>query len=68
MTDDGNDKVKEPRRAWLVNHLNFKRIDNRNAWIGSDWTGSERHLIDQCSSEDFLIKLQNNLAKTEVVS
>jgi hypothetical protein len=54
---------KESHKVWLVNHLNFKIIDDRNSWVGK-----ERHLIDQCSSEDFLIKLQNNLAKTEVVS
>ena len=50
-------------QVWLVNHLNFKIIDDRNSWIGK-----ERHLIDQCSSEDFLIELRNNLTKTEVVS
>jgi hypothetical protein len=51
-------KGKESHKVWLVNHLNFKISDDRNSWVGK-----ERHLIDQCSSEDFLIKLQNNLAK-----
>ena len=54
---------KESHKVWLVNHLNFKISDDRNSWVGK-----ERHLIDQCSSEDFLIELRNNLTKTEVVS
>jgi hypothetical protein len=54
---------KESHKVWLVNHLNFKIIDDKNSWVGK-----ERHLIDQCSSEYFLSKLQENLTKTEVVS
>jgi hypothetical protein len=60
-------KGKEPQRAWLVNHLNFKPSESDTTYKNR-WIGRKRHLIDQCSSEDFLSKLQENLTKTEVVS